>query len=85
MMAQMVKKVIKGTKVIKEIREIKATKESKAFKVFKVSGVYLGSDTPPDGVNVWIDPTGEVSTFEMSATFADGTTQTFLIYGEVAE
>lgn len=50
-----------------------------------VSGVYLGSDTPPANANVWIDPTGEASTLEMTATFADGTTQTYVIYGEVAE
>lgn len=48
------------------------------------SGVYLGSGTPPESANVWIDPSGEVPTIEMTATFADGTKQTFVIYGEAA-
>lgn len=48
------------------------------------SGVYLGSGTPPESANVWIDPSGEVPTIEMVATFADGTIQTFVVYGEAA-
>lgn len=40
------------------------------------SGVYIGSDTPPDDVNVWIDPNGQPSSAEMwRFKLKDGTTQ----------
>ena len=49
------------------------------------SGVYIGSDTPPDSANVWIDPNGVVNTFEMRAVFEDGTEKTYIFYGEESE
>ena len=47
------------------------------------SGVYVGSGEMPDGYNVQIDPTGEVPVVPMVVTFADGTKETYNIYGEV--
>ena len=39
------------------------------------SGVYSGSETPPPGVDVWIDPDGDpTGTEEWSFTLEDGTT-----------
>ena len=50
------------------------------------SGVHIGSDEPPESANVWIDPTGdETPTIELQATFADGSTKTYLVYGEAVE
>ena len=42
-----------------------------------VSGVYLGSDNPPESANVWVDPNGEpTSTERWVFTLEDGTTVT---------
>ena len=44
------------------------------------SGVYVGSDTPPDGATVWIDPSGNPSSTEpWKFTLDNGTTVTKLV------
>lgn len=40
------------------------------------SGVYVGSNTPPEGYNVWIDPSGQpTSTEDWEFDLEDGTTE----------
>lgn len=41
------------------------------------NGVYIGSDTPPENANVWINPNGDpTSTEDWKFTLEDGTTET---------
>lgn len=43
----------------------------------KINGVHIGSDTPPDTANVWIDPNGNsIPTEDWKFTLEDGTTAT---------
>ena len=41
-----------------------------------VSGVHFGSDTPPDGFDVWVDPNGKpTNTEQWEFDMEDGTTE----------
>jgi hypothetical protein len=47
------------------------------------SGVYVGTNTPPDNANVWIDPNGTATTVQMRVVYTDNTTADFVLYTEV--
>ena len=54
------------------------------------SGVYTLAegetiDDAPEWAQVVVDPNGEPPAVEMVATFADGTSSTFVLYGEAVE
>jgi hypothetical protein len=49
------------------------------------SGVYVGTNTPPDNANVWIDPNGTATTVQMHVVYTDDTTEDFNLYIEVEE
>ena len=49
------------------------------------SGVYVGTNTPPDNANVWIDPNGTATTVQMHVVYTDGTTADFNLYIEAAD
>ena len=49
------------------------------------SGVYVGTNTPPDNANVWIDPNGTATTVQMHVVYTDDTIADFNLYIEAAD